>query len=40
MFAAYQNNVPQTKYRKIKPIGVPEIPSNYVKFIDPVFEEK
>jgi hypothetical protein len=27
-------------YPKLKPAGVPEVPSSYVKFIDPIYEEK
>jgi hypothetical protein len=40
MFAAYENKLPVTKYRKLKPLGVSEVPNNYIKFIDPVYEEK
>jgi hypothetical protein len=40
MFANYGNNLPLTKYHKLKPTGIPEVPVSYTKYIEPIFLEK
>ena len=40
MFANYENKEVETRYRKLKPVGMPEVPASYTKYIEPVFTEK
>jgi|TARA_B110001450_G_scaffold247518_1_gene262657 hypothetical protein len=40
MFPGYSSKPLVVEYPKLKPSGTPEVPSSYVKFIDPIYEEK
>ena len=41
MFANYENKkVGVSMYRKLAPVGIPEVSASYTKYIEPVFSEK